>query len=89
MPKVIRHPAISDTSKAETDGLPAHIARRTAAELVTRLYFPVSYRTIESWPLAVRRVNGKALYNTAGLLAYAREKLEAAPAIRGGRRSAA
>ena len=68
-------------------GLPKRVDRRTAAELVTRLYFPVSHRTVEAWPLVVRRVNGWALYETAELLAFAKAKFDAAPAIRGGRRT--
>jgi hypothetical protein len=65
------------------------VDRRTAAELVTRLYFPVSPRTIEAWPLTTRRVNGKATVETAELFAFAEAKLEAAPPIKGGRRRAA
>lgn len=79
MSKIVPHPA-----------LPAHpvnIDRRAGAELVTRLFFPVSHRTIEAWPLPVRRVNGKALYLTDDLLTYAQQKLDAAPAIRGGKRA--
>ena len=48
---------------------------------------PGSPRTIEAWPLATRRVNGKATIATAELLALAEAKLAAAPVIRGGRRS--
>ena len=83
MPKVVPHPA------SQSAPHPVNVDRRAGAELVTRLFFPVSPRTIEAWPLAVRRVNGKAIYDTAELLAYAQEKLEAAPAMRGGKRTAA
>ena len=86
MSKIVRHPAAPQTASGQHH--PTNVDRRAGAELVTRLYFPVSPRTIEAWPLPVRRVNGKALYDTAELLAYAREKLEAAPAIQGGRRTA-
>ena len=92
MPKTLQPLSpLSETSASPTFGqpYPVNVDRRVGAEIVTQHYFPVSPRTIESWPLTVRRVNGKALYNTAELLAYARERLEAAPAIRGGRRSAA
>lgn len=49
------------------------------------LGFPVSPRTLESWPVPTRLVNGKATFDTAELLAFARSKLDASPAIQGGR----
>lgn len=67
--------------------LPKRVDRRAGAEILTRHFFPVSPRTIEAWPLMVRRVNGRALYETADLVAFARAKVTEAPAIRGGRRS--
>ena len=71
-----------------TSGLPARIDRRAAAELVTARYLPVIYGTIEAWPLTWRHVNVRALVDTAELLAFAQSKLDAAPLIRGGKRSA-
>ena len=65
---------------------PVRVDRRAAAELVTRLFFPVSPRTVEAWPLIVRHVNGKATLETAEVLAFAQAKLDAAPPIKGGRR---
>lgn len=65
--------------------LPPRVDRRTGAELVTRFYFPVSHRTLEAAPLMWRRVNGKAVCETAELFAWAQAKLDAAPPIRGGR----
>ncbi len=81
-------------AKAFTSGvpdlttLPARVDRRAGAALVGRFYFPVSHRTLEAWPLSWRRVNGKAVCETAELFAAARVKLDAAPTIRGGRRAA-
>jgi hypothetical protein len=69
--------------------LPVRVDRRTAANLVTQRYFPISYRTVEAWPLTVRRVNGKATVETAELFAFAQSKLDAAPPIKGGRRRVA
>ena len=69
----------------EPSRLPARVDRRAGAEIVSRLYFRVSPRTLEAWPLVVRRVNGRAIMETADLLALAREKFENAPPIRGGR----
>ena len=66
--------------------LPPRIARRDAAPVIYAvLGVPVSPRTLESWPVPTRLVNGKATFDTAELLAFARTKLDAAPAIQGGR----
>ncbi len=65
---------------------PPRIARRDAAALLyATLGFPVSPRTLESWPVPTRLVNGKATFDTAELIAFARTKMDAAPVIRGGR----
>ncbi len=71
------------TAPPEIDlaALPRCVDRRAAAEIITRYFFPVSHRTIESWPLVARRVNGRALYDTAALLAFAKSKVDAVPAI--------
>ncbi len=68
--------------------LPARVDRRTGAALISKRYFPVSPRSLESWPVTWRRVNGKAIGETAELFAVAQSKLDAAPPIRGGRRTA-
>jgi hypothetical protein len=60
---------------------PTNVDRRTGAELVTRHLFPVSYRSLEAWPLPTRRVNGKAVIPTAALFELAYAKLSAAPMI--------
>lgn len=73
--------------EADLATLPKRVDRRAAAELVSRLYFPVSHRTVEAWPLVTKRVNGKAIVETRDVLAYAKAKLDAAPPIRGGRRT--
>ena len=39
--------------------------RRTAAELVSEFYFPVTKRAIERWPLRGRMLNGKILLREA------------------------
>lgn len=69
--------------------LPPRVDRATAAKIVTARYFPVSHRSLEVWPLSIRRVNGRALIETAELLAVAQAKLDAAPVIRTGQRKAA
>jgi hypothetical protein len=91
-PPVRRAP--EEAAKASVPGvpdlatLPVRVNRKVGAGLVGRYYFPVSHRTLEAWPLSWRRVNGKAVCETAELFAAARAKLEAAPTIRGGRRAA-
>jgi hypothetical protein len=55
---------------------PSSCDRRTAAAIVTAEVFPVSYRSIERWPLPVRRVNGRALVNVAEVLGYAENLLK-------------
>ena len=66
--------------------LPINVDRRTGAELVTRHLFPVSYRTLEAWPLPTRHVNGKAVVPTKELFRQAHAMLAAAPVVKGGRR---
>lgn len=68
---------------------PPRVDRKDGAELLTRRGFKVSPRTLESWPLTVRRINGRATYDTAELLAYAETKAAEAPPIRGGRKRTA
>lgn len=65
--------------------LPRNVDRKLGAKLVTQFFFPVSHRTLEAWPLTWRRVNGRAICRTTELFALAEAKLNAAPAIRGGR----
>jgi hypothetical protein len=57
---------------------PRNADRKTLAAIITDRFFPVSPRTIERWPLLVRKVNGHAIYDTASALAMAEAKLAAA-----------
>jgi hypothetical protein len=68
-------------------GLPVRMDRRTLADVITRHLFPVSYRTLEAWPLPTQLVNGKAVAQTSVALRIAYAMLQAAPVIVGGRRS--
>ncbi len=65
-------------------GLPKRVDRKAGAQLVSHMHFPISPRTLERWPLSWRRVNGRALVDTAELLAEAQRRVDAAPEIRGG-----
>jgi hypothetical protein len=69
--------------------LPVRVDRKTAAELVTRYFFPSTTRGVEIWPLDWRLVNGKAVCETVDLFAVAQAKLDAAPLTRTARRQAA
>jgi hypothetical protein len=75
------------TSLPDLSTLPRNVDRKTGAELVTRFFFPVTQRTMEDWPLAWRRVAGRAVVPTPDLFDYAASRLTDAPAIRGGRRA--
>jgi hypothetical protein len=89
MPK--RHPLLTTVAwPAEPDlsALPVRVDRRTGAALLARYFFPCSPRTLEAWPIRWRRVNGRALVETAELFALARGKLDEAPAVLGGRKPA-
>ena len=66
--------------------LPNRVDRKRGAELVSQYFFPVSFRTLEVWPLKVCHVNNKATLETAELFEVAQAKLEEAAPIMGGRR---
>ena len=66
--------------------LPTNVNRRRGAEEVSQNLFPVSPRTLEAWPLPMRRVNGQAIVSTRVLFAVAYEKYLAAPVVMVGRR---
>lgn len=59
--------------------LPKYADKATAAAIVTHLFFPISPRTLEKWPLVVRRPNKAAIFEVAELLRHAEQKFEAAP----------
>ena len=58
--------------------LPRYVDRKTLAAIITDQYFPVSPRTLEKWPLLIRKVNGAAVCKTADAMAIAAAKFEAA-----------
>jgi hypothetical protein len=68
--------------------LPTRVPRDAAAALVTRHFFRVSKRSLERWPVSVRRLNGRAHVETAELFDVAQKMLDQAPPIRSGRRIA-
>jgi hypothetical protein len=66
--------------------LPVNVDRKTGADLITQLMFPISPRSLEAWPLPTRHVNGHAIVPTDTLFRMAYSKLSAAPMIMSGRR---
>ena len=47
--------------------LPVRVPRDVAAALLSQYFFKISPRTLERWPLAWRRLNGKAHCETKDL----------------------
>lgn len=67
--------------------MPRLATRDQLATIHARYFGPLSPRTIEALPLPYRRVPGMpALYEVAAFLDWARQRLEAAPVLMGGRR---
>jgi hypothetical protein len=55
--------------------MPNNADRKTLAAIISFELFPVSPRTMERWPLVVRRVNGRAIAKTSDALTIAENKL--------------
>ena len=53
----------------------SRIAKRLAA-IITHYCFPISHRTLQTWPLTVRRPNRAAVYDVGEALEYAQSKLD-------------
>jgi hypothetical protein len=81
-------PRLSPALEAELSKLPPFHDRQRSAELVLRIFgFTVSPRTLEVWPVATRRVNGRAMIETRALFEHAQRMLDQAPIQAGNRRS--
>ena len=64
--------------------LPKYADRATAAKIVSHLYFPIADRTLQTWPLTVRRPNRSAIYHVQEVLDLAEKKLQGAVAYKQG-----
>ena len=64
--------------------LPRYADRKTLAAIITHNFFPISHRTLQTWPLTVRRPNLAAVYEVAEALEVAEQKLEGAIAYKQG-----
>lgn len=59
--------------------LPEYADRATLAEIISKRLFPVTARTIRSWPLNVKHPNKKAVHNVREALDFAAKKLASSP----------
>ena len=55
---------------------PKYADRKTLAKIISFECFPVSHRTIQTWPLTVRRPNRATVYDVGEALEYAQSKLD-------------
>ena len=62
--------------------LPQYADKQTAAAIITHFYFPISPRTLERWPLIVRRPNKASIYAVDELLSVAKQKFDDASAYK-------
>ena len=62
--------------------LPKFADKETAAAIVTHHFFPISPRTLERWPLTVRRPNKAVVYEVRELMEIAEVKLQKARAYK-------
>jgi hypothetical protein len=62
--------------------LPEYADRNTLANIISSRFFPVTARTIRTWPLTVSHPNKKAVHPVAEALAYAEKKLKSSPSYK-------
>ena len=67
-----------DTTWTPEQPLPQYADKPTAAAIITHHFFPISPRTLERWPLTVRRPNKKTVYEVDELMAFAEAKFSSA-----------
>ena len=71
-----------DTTWTPEQPLPQYADKLTAAAIITHHFFPISPRTLERWPLTVRRPNKATVYEVDELMAVAEAKLKSAYAYK-------
>jgi hypothetical protein len=69
-------------SRIPDQPLPQYADKPTAAAIITHHFFPISPRTLERWPLTVRRPNKATVYAVAEVMAVAEAKLNSAYAYK-------
>jgi hypothetical protein len=78
-------PTLPDWVERELETAPIHIGKRDLARLLTRLYGPISHRTIEERPYVWRRFNNYAVTKTRPAVEDGYARFIAEPEYRGGR----
>ena len=71
-----------DTTWKPEQPLPQYADKQTAAAIITHHFFPISPRTLERWPLTVRRPNKATVYEVDEVMAVAEAKLNSAYAYK-------
>ena len=66
------------TTWTPNDPVPPYADRNTTAAIISHHLFPVSPRTIATWPLTISRPNRSAIYEVKEALDYAKRKLREA-----------
>ena len=64
---------------------PKYADRKTLAKIISFERFPVSYQTLQTWPLTARRPNRAVVYDVNEALEYAQSKLDLAPCYKQGK----
>lgn len=67
------------TPRLSPEHLPSYADRVTLAQIITDRLFPVSARTLRTWPLVAYRPNKRVVYRVDEALAYAADKLKTGP----------
>jgi hypothetical protein len=62
--------------------LPIRVDRRGGAELISRFFFPISHRSLETWPVPYQVVGKRSIYSTEDLFLEAQRRLDDAPVRR-------
>ena len=78
---------LPDYIERELERLPRYVPRRQLAEIITKLLFPISRRSLEVWPLRWRLVNGYACASTREGVTIAWGKFNSAPSRLAGDRA--
>tara|TARA_B100001057_G_scaffold365682_1_gene368821 strand:+ start:902 stop:1144 length:243 start_codon:yes stop_codon:yes gene_type:complete len=64
------------SSWAPAQPLPKYADRKTLAAIITHHFFPISHRTLQTWPITVRRPNRAAVYEVSEAMEFAQSKLD-------------
>ena len=70
--------SVKTTQWVPEQPLPYFADRNTLAAIISHHYFPIRPRTLEKWPLIVRRPNRATIYNVQEAMELAKAKFESA-----------